>query len=268
MKIENILDHNLSPNQAAYRHGYSTIDHLFPIQQIIEKCNEFQSDIAFGFIDYKKAFDSIEHPYLWIALKKDEVPSKYIRIIKKIYENSEACIKINNQLSRPVKIERGIKQGCPVSPKCYTSTHEMIMNSLNKTNGLKIKIKNEYVHLSQLSFADDAVLIENSIEKLKSSIIELAEKARPTGLEISYEKTKIMTNIKQLNDDKNLLINNQNIELVKDFQYLGQIVSFEDPTKKDMASRVKKAWRSFWSLKKFFRSRMSVKHKKDCSMPA
>lgn len=258
MKIENILDSKLSPSQAGYRHGYSTIDHLFVMQQLIEKSNEFQSQVAFGFIDYEKAFDSIEHPYLWIALKNDGVPSKYIKIIKKIYENSKTCIKINNQLSRPIKIERGIKQGCPVSPKCYTATHEMIMNSLTEPKGIQVKNNTK---LTQLSFADDAVLIENSIEDLMVSIKELSQQAAKTGLKINFEKTKIMTNI-DVSYLAHVSVNNNNIELVNEFKYLGQLLSFENPTRKDMQIRINNAWRSFWSLKKFFRSRMAMKQKK------
>ena len=60
-RMENILDANQPREQAGFRKGYSTTDHLQSINQIIEKCNEFHLPLCIAYIDYEKAFDSVEH---------------------------------------------------------------------------------------------------------------------------------------------------------------------------------------------------------------
>ena len=51
--------------QAAYQPGHSTIEQIQAIQEIIEKSIEFQQPCVICFIDYKKAFDSIDQTKLW-----------------------------------------------------------------------------------------------------------------------------------------------------------------------------------------------------------
>ena len=60
-RMERVLDENQPREQAGFRKGYSTADHLQTINQLIEKCNEFNRPLCIGYIDYEKAFDSIEH---------------------------------------------------------------------------------------------------------------------------------------------------------------------------------------------------------------
>ena len=59
-RIKATLDENPPREQAGFRVGYSKMDHLQAINQLIEKSNEYQLDLCLGFVDYQKAFDSIE----------------------------------------------------------------------------------------------------------------------------------------------------------------------------------------------------------------
>lgn len=255
-KSTNMFDEHLSVNQAGFRHDYSTVDHLFVIQQIIEKHKEFNKDVAIAFVDFTKAFDSIEHPFLWQSLKNNNINEKFIRVVKKIYDNSEAQVRIDNDVGRKFKIRRGIKQGDPLSPKQFTSTLEYILNSLDKSKG--VKIENDY--LIQLSFADDVAIISDNLKKLEEILSDLDEKSRKIGLSISYEKTKILTNIE--NNTQHLTINNNQVDFVKSFKYLGQEISFENSTELIINNRISAAWKSFWSHKKFFKSKLPMFHKK------
>ena len=68
-KMEKVLDENQPREQAGFRKGFSTVDHLQTINQLKEKCNEFKRPIFIGYLDYEKAFDSIEHEALSKALR-------------------------------------------------------------------------------------------------------------------------------------------------------------------------------------------------------
>ena len=66
------MNHELPDVQAAFRKGRGTRDQIAIIHGIIKKAREFQKNIYFCFIDYVKAFDSVDHNKLWKILKEME----------------------------------------------------------------------------------------------------------------------------------------------------------------------------------------------------
>ena len=67
-RMENILDQNQPRDQAGFRRKSSTIDQIYTLNQIIKKTNEYNLPLCVGFIDYEKAFDSVEHFAIFEAL--------------------------------------------------------------------------------------------------------------------------------------------------------------------------------------------------------
>ena len=84
-RMENILDQNQPRDQAGFRRKFSTIDHIYTLNQIIEKTNEYNLPLCVGFIDYEKAFDSVEHFAIFEALRKININETYVQILENIY---------------------------------------------------------------------------------------------------------------------------------------------------------------------------------------
>lgn len=82
-RLTPILDNKQPTEQAGFMKGFSTTDHLQTLSQIIEKHTEFQIPLYIGFVDFKKAFDSITHTSIWQALENQDIPEVYIQVIKK-----------------------------------------------------------------------------------------------------------------------------------------------------------------------------------------
>ena len=80
------MEENQPSEQAAYKRGYSTIDHLHTVTQILEKAYELEIPFYVTFLDDEKAFDSIQHQAVLLALEKHGVLDKYINIIKEKYK--------------------------------------------------------------------------------------------------------------------------------------------------------------------------------------
>ena len=90
--------YHTSPQQAGFTKDYSSVDHLRTINQLIEKCNEFKTPLCIGYIDYEKAFDSIEHEAIFKALRSIGINEAYITILEDIYTGATARVHMDNQV--------------------------------------------------------------------------------------------------------------------------------------------------------------------------
>jgi len=92
-RIYGTLDANQGEGQAGFRKDYSTIDHIFTLDQLIEKTKEYNIDVHLLFIDFSKAFDSVSHNYMWQTLVNQGIPKKWIQTIMEIYRDAKAYVK-------------------------------------------------------------------------------------------------------------------------------------------------------------------------------
>ena len=114
--MEGVLNENQPREQAGFKKGYSTADHLQTINQRIEKWNEFKRPLCIGNIDYEKALDSIEHEAILEALRSIGTNETYITILEDTFTGATARVHVNNQVSEEIPILRGVRQGDPISP--------------------------------------------------------------------------------------------------------------------------------------------------------
>lgn len=248
IRITQCLDEQQPPEQAGFRRGYSTTDHLHTMQQLIEKTNEYKLPLFIAFIDFQKAFDSINHQYVWQALLKDGVDMRYINTIKKIYELSSARIKLD-QLGSAFSIDNGVKQGDCMSPKLFNSVLEHVFRTLN-WESMGVNINGKY--LSNIRFADDIALFGNTEKELQQMIKELNIKCKEVGLQLNISKTKVMTNT---SEPIHISVENLELQQVETFIYLGKTVSFKNQDNEEITRRINNGWKRFWSLKHIFKNK-------------
>lgn len=262
-RIGSKIDAKQPIEQAGFRSKYSTIDHIHVLSQVIEKYKEFNSPLYIAFVDYRKAFDSISHASIKEALQYHEVETTYIDIISDIYENCKSKVKLE-RTGPTFKIERGVRQGDPLSPKIFIAVLELILRDSGWENkGIKIDGK----YLSHLRFADDIALLASTAEELNDMLRTLHLQSIKVGLEINFDKTKVMTN----HILTSIQINGENVEYVNDYIYLGKQLSFREIDKEEVERRIGSAWKRYWSLKHILKSKLSIKLKKkvldSCVLP-
>ncbi|XP_022833711.1 uncharacterized protein LOC111361551 [Spodoptera litura] len=78
---------------------------------------------------------------------------------------------------------------------------------------------------------------------------QLSDESAKAGLTMNLTKTKIMTNAQETVYHEQITVNNEEIEYVKEYIYLGQLISTEDCMKKEIERRITNTWKRFWSLK-------------------
>lgn len=263
-RISRVLDENQPMEQAGFRRKFSTIDHIHTVKQIMQKYKEYNKTLYLTFIDYNKAFDTISHSAIWESLANQGIPQPYINIIQIIYTSSKARIQLDT-LGPEFHVRRGVRQGDPLSPKLFSAVLENIFRKLDWTNlGLNIDGKK----LSHLRFADDIVLFEENPNNLETMIQTLSNESTRVGLTMNTTKTKILTNSNHVD----IQVEGHSLEYVKEYSYLGQLISFEDQMSKEIDLRIASGWRRYWSMKEVMKSKdlsISVKRKvfNTCVLP-
>ena len=113
-RLEPTLDAQQCKDQAGFRKGFSTVDHLFTASMIIDKANEWNAEVWLAAVDYTKAFDSVEHSSIWGALAEQNVPPHYIQLLGRLYSCQTGEV-FTDCKSHSFDICRGTKQGDPVN---------------------------------------------------------------------------------------------------------------------------------------------------------
>ena len=114
-------------------------------------------------IDYSKAFDSIKRDTIIEALMHYRIHLKIIDTIAKIYQNDFSEIQIG-ELKKNINITSGRRQGCTGSTMLFKLITYMIISELNRR---RTGYRDQNVNIEFLYFADDGLLLANSIEDLK-----------------------------------------------------------------------------------------------------
>ena len=120
--------------------GRSTIDQIFALRQIIEKCNEHNRTLYIAFVDFKAAFDSIDRISLWDLIRITGMPPKLCRLLELLYSDSESCVRVGNDLSQWFSIASGVRQGCVVAPDLFNCVIDHLMCQLKTAAGPSLGI--------------------------------------------------------------------------------------------------------------------------------
>ena len=255
-RIERTLDENQPREQAGFRKGYSTTDYLQVLNQIIEKSNEYNLPLYIAFIDYEKAFDTIEHFAIFEALRKTNVNETYINILQNIYNQATERVHLDKLVSTKFSIHRGVRQGDPLSPKLFTAVMEEVFKKADISEGVNVDGEN----LTNLRFADDVALFNETSKQIEKHLNNLNPESLKVGLKMHKGKTKYMTNYA---DSEDILIDQQKIEKVTEFKYVGQTTHLKDTTKEEIYTRIRAAWSCFGQKRKYSRINNSPFHLKN-----
>ena len=199
--------------QAGFRKGRGTRDQIANICWIIEKAREFQKNIYFCFVDYAKAFDCVDQNNLWKILKKMGIPDHLTCLLRNLYAGQEATIRTGHGTTNWFQIEKGLCQGCILSPCLFDLYAEYIMTNAGLDEaqaGIKISGRN----INNLRYADDTTFMAES-EELKSLLMKVKEESEKVGLKLNIQKMKIMAS----GPITSWQIDGETVETVRDYLF-------------------------------------------------
>ena len=236
-RIRQKVEQELSDCQAGYRANRGTTDMLFVLQIMIEKIRDSDQEGFITFIDYSKAFDSIIHSDLFEVMTKMGFPRHLISLIATLYHEQKATIRWNNENCTPFNIEKGVRQGCILSPHLFNIYTEQIMREAD-IDDMGVSIGGRSI--TNLRYADDTALLSDNITSMKRILHRVDTAGKTVGLHLNAKKTKVMhvTGKESSNTKPDIKINGVGLEVVNNFRYLGSVKTENGECKKDIVTRI------------------------------
>jgi hypothetical protein len=192
-RIQTTLGKVISDDQSGFVKGRYIGCNIQRTQNLIEVCEDIQEKAILLNIDFAKAFDTINWNFIYNAMEKMGYPEKLIKWVKALYEGIETCIINNGYSSEFFRPEKGVRQGCPLSPYLFIIATEIMNRWIMKEMGeygVKDNENNNYL-ISQ--FADDtSFAIKCNKESINKLFFLLKEFGNISGLKINIEKTEIL----------------------------------------------------------------------------
>ena len=182
--------HFVKDEQGGFRAERATEDQCFALNNIAWQFRRRnKKPLYLLFVDFRKAFDTVNRDLLWQKLRNIGVDGNLIRAIRSLYVGHKARLRLNGELSEFFPIELGVKQGCVLSPELFK---EFINDLVEVVNAVGKGVKLDFMSISCLLFADDLVLMSESLEGLKVQSAALESWCIQNNLEVNTLKTKMM----------------------------------------------------------------------------
>ena len=175
------------------------------------------------------------------------MPQAYINLLTQLYTNQTAKVK-TDVFSREFSIQRGTKQGDPLSSLLFNALSESIFRKLQpkwarRGCGIHLEPWSDDA-LTNLRFADDVILFARSLPQLTQMLREIADEAKQTGLELHPDKTKILHNLhsrRPRQTPEHTKIGDALVEILPynlSQKYLGKKFSFHQQAETEVENRI------------------------------
>ena len=231
---------------AGFKKDYSTVDHMFTLMAMIQKQFALNRKLYVAFIDFEKAFDSISRKLLWPILLKNGIKGRLYKRVRSMYENVKARIRCGATFTDYINCTRGVKQGDVCSPVLFSLfINELALDIIyNGRHG--VSLSNVFVQLVILLFADDMILLSETVIGLQTQLNNLFSAASRLQLKVNMNKSNIVVFRKggYLGARERWVYGDCMMKVVNSYKYLGICfstrLSFYHACQ-DLVSRAKRA---------------------------
>jgi hypothetical protein len=189
-RIKEQLPDIISEDQNGFIKGRYIGINIRKIEDVLQFTNNYDIPGYIMNLDFEKAFDTIKWSSIYDSLRMFNFGENMIRYINTLYNNISSCVINNGSISEWFYPNRGVRQGCPLSPYLFILVAEILAIKVRcdtKING--ISINNGTYLISQL--ADDTMLFLSDIDSVKHILTTLEEFKNISGLKINQNKTEL-----------------------------------------------------------------------------
>lgn len=213
-RIKGVLNKLIDEFQSAFIKGRHIHNNVRLILDMLDYHTLINSESLILFIDFFKAFDSIEHNFIMQSLRLFGFGNNFCKIIKMFYDQIYSYIALHSGITPRIDVSCGIRQGCPISPKLFILCTQLMAYIIVNNKELEgIKICDTEFKISQ--FADDTVIFLKDKSILEKALNVISVFSEASGLQLNLKKCEILPLYDCI--DKELA----SIPIKNDIKYLG-----------------------------------------------
>ena len=221
-RLMKYLDNNsvLVEEQNGFRKNRSCLDHIFVLSSVLRAriCNKKHTYCCF--VDFSKAFDFLNRDLMLFCLKEIGINGKFLSMVKVMYSETKAAIRINDKITDWFRTEAGIRQGQNDSPTIFA----IFINSLAKQlKNLNKGVIFGDISITTLLYADDIILLAETENNLQDLLKELSKWCKRWRMCVNVEKTQILhfRPKRYKRTTANFKLGGHSITISENYRYLG-----------------------------------------------
>jgi exonuclease III len=190
LKLGQVLGDVINPAQTCSIPGRSILTNTALIRDLIQLVEKDNIPGAIVALDNEKAFDRLEWKFLLMSLNRFGFGPNFIKWIRILYNGITSRYLVNNFISQPVVLERGVRQGCSLSALLFVICMETLGATIREDinyHGLCIRGLMTPVKLSQ--YSDDTTIFVGQNSDFNRLHLTLENFQKASGLKINKEKS-------------------------------------------------------------------------------
>ena len=195
-RLANQFDGKLRSTQFGFRSHRSTSQPLFTVRRAMEWSLMTNTPLHLLFLDWKQAFDSIDHTAMLEALTRFGLSDVMVRLIASIYSAPKFTVQGYQGGLVEGSVSAGIRQGCPLSPYLFIMVLTVMLSDTDhtlQTQGIPTNTWSEGYPIYDLEYADDTLLMALTSTQLQGMLSALESVAQEYGMNLNQSKTEILT---------------------------------------------------------------------------
>ena len=230
-RLSAIHESHLRQTQYGFRAGRSTQHPLFILRRVMEWSEMTSTTIHPLFLDWKQAFDSVDHNALIVGLRRFGVSDKALKIISSLYQ--DPTFYTTSQFGDRAKggVGSGIRQGCPLSPYLFIMLLTVIFEDVDwalLSDGIATNTWSVGKPVYDLEYADDTLLLALTTTQLQAMLQALEEQAYLYGMSLNQTKTEILADPRK-SPPKVKFRSGEAVPTTTLIKYLGSMITWEKP---------------------------------------
>lgn len=212
-----------APTQAGFRPGYRTTDHIYTLHTLIHQARARRRPLYSCFVDFKKAFDSVPRPLLWLRLQEAGISGHMLTTLQSLYTHVTARAHCPTGLTEPFPCDLGVKQGCPLSPLLFGLYIDRVASLIQAADPSAPTLAGTPV--ACLLYADDLTLLSTTPTGLQKQLDTLHSFCLASELNVNLAKTEVVVfnPPRRAHSPNTWLFNGSPVTTSQQYRYLGII---------------------------------------------
>uniref|UniRef100_A0A3P9L5I7 Reverse transcriptase domain-containing protein n=1 Tax=Oryzias latipes TaxID=8090 RepID=A0A3P9L5I7_ORYLA len=189
-RIKQTLTSIIDESQSGFMSNRHITNNIRLVLDLLDYSELINENSFILFLDFYKAFDCLEHEFIYRSLEKFGFGPFFIKAIKTLYNNSNSTIKLKYGTSPRFQVGRGVRQGCPVSPYLFLLAAQLLAALIQENNIHGISVADKHILISQV--ADDTTLFLKNSDQIPVVINLIHKFSEASGLKLNINKCELL----------------------------------------------------------------------------